>query len=47
MFKDELMTKKVVDLISYKIEKSLKENGFSLKEDGFNNIKLVIKINKK
>jgi predicted RNA binding protein YcfA (HicA-like mRNA interferase family) len=39
------MVEKVVDLISYKIEKSLKENGFIVKRDKGENIKLLIKIN--
>lgn len=39
------MIEKVVDLISYKIEKSLKENGFTVKRDKGKNIKLLIKIN--
>ncbi len=39
------MVEKVVDLISYKIEKSLKENGFTVKRDKGKKIKLLIKIN--
>ena len=36
--------KKVVDLLSYRIEKSLKENGFKIMTDSNQNIKLVIKL---
>ncbi len=39
------MVEKVVDLISYKIEKSLKEHGFTVKRDKGKKIKLLIKIN--
>jgi len=39
------MTEKVVDLNSYKIEKSLRENGFEVKKDKGKNIKILIKIN--
>jgi hypothetical protein len=38
------MDKKVVDLLSYKIEKSLKENGFKVKVDEIKKVKLVMKI---
>lgn len=38
------MTKKIVDLMSYKIEKELRENGFILKKDGDKKIKLLIKL---
>jgi len=38
------MSNKIVDLISYKIEKELKENGFTLKHDGDKKIKLLIKL---
>ena len=41
------MGKKVVDLMSYKIEKSLKENGFVLKKDRDKRVKLLIKIKTK
>jgi hypothetical protein len=44
MFREELMTKKIVDLMSYKIEKELKENGFTLKKDGDKKVKLLIKL---
>jgi hypothetical protein len=43
-FKEERMTKKIVDLMSYKIEKELKENGFTLKRDGDRKVKLLIKL---
>jgi hypothetical protein len=39
------MTKKVVDLITYKIDKALRENGFELKKDGEKKVKLLIKLN--
>ncbi len=39
------MTKKVVDLMNYRIEKSLKENGFDVKKDDKKNIKILIKLN--
>ena len=38
------MSKKIIDLISYKIEKELRENGFTLKHDGDKRIKLLIKL---
>jgi hypothetical protein len=38
------MNKKIVDLLSYKIEKSLKDNGFTVKKDKNKNIKILIKI---
>ena len=38
------MSKKIVDLLSYKIEKELRENGFTLKQDGDKRIKLLIKL---
>ncbi|MCL1865385.1 MAG: hypothetical protein FWF73_06190 [Spirochaetes bacterium] len=38
------MSKKIIDLMSYKIEKELKENGFILKHDGDKGIKLLIKL---
>jgi len=38
------MSNKVIDLISYKIEKELRENGFTLKHDGEKKIKLLIKL---
>lgn len=37
--------KKVVDLMSYRIEKTLRENGFELKTDTNDNLKLLIKLN--
>ena len=39
------MTKKIVDLMAYRIEKTLKENGFTLKKDGDKRVKLLIKLN--
>ena len=39
------MNKKIVDLKSYKIEKSLKEDGFEIKLDKERNLMLLIKIN--
>ncbi len=39
------MTKKIVDLMTYRIEKTLKENGFTLKKDGAKRVKLLIKLN--
>jgi hypothetical protein len=43
-FKEERMTKKIVDLMSYKIEKELRESGFTLKRDGDKKVKLLIKL---
>ncbi|HOP29610.1 MAG TPA: hypothetical protein P5120_05820 [Spirochaetota bacterium] len=39
------MTKKIVDLMTYRIEKTLKDNGFTLKKDGDKRVKLLIKLN--
>ena len=39
-----IMTKKVVDLMAYKIEKTLKESGFTLKHDGNRKVKLLMKV---
>jgi hypothetical protein len=39
------MNKKVVDLISYRIEKSLKDNGYTVKKDKNKKIKILIKLN--
>ncbi len=39
------MTKKIVDLMTYRIEKTLKENGFTLKKDGDKKVKILIKLN--
>ncbi len=39
------MSKKIVDLHSYKIEKSLKDNGFIVKKDKNKRIKILIKMN--
>lgn len=41
------MDKKVVDFISYKIEKSLRRSGFSIKKDTEKNVKLLLKLNDK
>jgi hypothetical protein len=38
------MDKKVVDLLAYRIEKSLKQNGFEIREDSDKKVKLVIKL---
>jgi hypothetical protein len=39
--------KKIVDFISYKIEKSLREDGFRVKKDENKKVKLLIKLNNK
>lgn len=39
------MNKKVVDLMTYKIEKSLKSNGYIVKKDKNKKIKILLKIN--
>ena len=41
------MGKKIVDLLSYRIEKTLKNNGFIVKKDENKNIKILIKLNNK
>ena len=41
------MENKVIDFLSYKIEKTLRKNGFSIKKDEDRNVKLLLKINKK
>lgn len=38
------MTKKITDLTTYRIEKTLKENGFTLIRDGDRKVKLLIKL---
>jgi len=38
------MGKKIIDLMTYRIEKTLKENGFTLKRDGDSKVKLLIKL---
>jgi len=38
------MSNKIIDFVSYKIEKELKENGFILKHDSDKRIKLLIKL---
>jgi len=40
------MNKKIVDILSYKIEKALKTNGFAVKKDKDKNVKILIKIKK-
>jgi hypothetical protein len=40
------MDKKIIDLASYRIEKSLKKGGYTLKQDKQKKVKLLIKINK-
>ena len=37
--------KKVVDFLTYKIEKSLKKDGYMIKKDKKMNIKLLLKLN--
>jgi hypothetical protein len=44
-FKDERMDKKIVDLMAYRIEKTLKENGFSLKQDSSSRVTILMKLN--
>lgn len=39
------MSKKVIDLMNYRIEKTLKESGFEVKKDDNKNIKILIKLN--
>jgi hypothetical protein len=39
------MTKIVTDVMMYRIEKTLKENGFTIKKDDNKNIKILIKLN--
>ncbi|MFW5862254.1 MAG: hypothetical protein ACOCWZ_08375 [Spirochaetota bacterium] len=41
------MGKKVVDIINYKIEKSLRNSGYTVKKDSKKNVTLLIKINQK
>jgi hypothetical protein len=38
------MSKKIVDLTTYKIEKTLKESGFILMKDGERKVKLLMKV---
>jgi len=38
------MEEKVVDLMAYKIEKSLIENGFEIKKDGDKRVKILLKV---
>jgi len=41
------MGKKIVDFLSYKFEKALKSNGFTIKKDDNKQIKVVMKLNDK
>jgi hypothetical protein len=41
------MNSKIVDFIAYKIEKSLKKEGYVVKRDHKKNINVLLKINKK
>ncbi len=41
------MGKKVVDMITYKIEKSLRNSGYTVKKDREKNVTLLIKLNQK
>lgn len=36
---------KIIDLVAYKIKKSLKDEGFTVKEDRRKGVKLLIKLN--
>jgi hypothetical protein len=38
------MDEKVVDLMAYKIEKSLIANGFEIKKDGDKKVKILLKV---
>lgn len=38
------MGKKIIDLMTYRIEKTLQESGFTLKRDGDKKVKLLIKL---
>jgi len=38
------MEAKIIDFLAYKIEKSLRKNGFTVKKDKEKNIKLLLKI---
>jgi hypothetical protein len=40
------MNKKIVDLATYRVEKTLKDNGFRVERDDNNKITMLIKINK-
>jgi hypothetical protein len=41
-----LMNCKIIDFIAYKIEKSMKKDGFTIKRDMEKNINVLLKINK-
>lgn len=40
------MDSKIIDLATYRIEKNLKDSGFTVKKDENENIKILIKINR-
>ncbi len=40
------MDNKIIDFLAYKLEKSLKKDGFVLKRDEEKNINVLLKINK-
>ena len=40
------MDNKIVDLNIYRIEKALKENGFTFKRDNLDKVKIMMRINK-
>ena len=40
------MTSKIIDLVAYRIEKSMKKDGFTIKRDMEKNINVLLKINK-
>lgn len=39
------MEKKIVDLMTYRIEKTLRDNGFSIKQDSGNRVTILMKLN--
>jgi hypothetical protein len=41
-----LMNNKIIDFLAYKLEKSLKKDGFVLRRDEEKNINVLLKINK-
>ena len=40
------MEKKIIDFCAYKIEKSLRRDGFTIKKDKKKNVKVLLKIKK-
>jgi hypothetical protein len=40
------MNNKIIDFLAYKLEKSLKKDGFVLRRDNEKNINVLLKINK-